>query len=345
MKLVGKSSVFLSSAEKTNGTTGEFTIQMPYDYQFDPKLVYKIWISQINMRNTFPWISFRNSRVFCHARQVTDPGPGQAGYPPFPDAGGLPQDWLAIDLPYGCPNNSEVAQAMDEAFQQLPINNIRVAVRYGKLFIFHSGAADAGPVAFNVDFYFSGTQAVGPCHLALGFPMTGVYTLVAERISRQATAARFLPYSNGVDITALPYPTSSSVQLMDCNHLSNLVIRTDLPSENYQISRDGPVNNGITVNVPIVVPPSGAILWQDTAGTNALLEKGRSVVNSLAVRVQTKDGVQLNPDHDWSMIINIETYEDVEAQVIKALTESNTDNEQMIQLLKMLLLQNELKHK
>jgi hypothetical protein len=53
MKLLNKRTVFLSSADRASGDLGQFAVPMPLDFTFDPTSVFKLFVSQINMRNTF----------------------------------------------------------------------------------------------------------------------------------------------------------------------------------------------------------------------------------------------------------------------------------------------------
>lgn len=332
MKLVAKTGVFLNTAQKTNGDNGNFNIQMPYDYKFDPKQVFKIWISQVNLRNTFFYIRPEN----CVLYYCIDVDPSTLQPP-----GAALGRWSTMVLPYGVPDASQLCAILNEAF--LPSNpTVFVTRRYGRLCVWSSDTAEPYHI---VNFYFAPANALpearGPCNLAYGFPSSGtIYTLYANQ--NPAGVDDRLPADG---CTTRPADNQLSPQLMDANHLSNIVIKTDLPSDNYVIDKSGPSNNGITVNIPIVVPPGASILWQDTHGTYAVLEKGRSVVNSLAITVEDGLGKQLTPDHDWSFIVNIETYEDVDATELDLLEKSNKGDDQVIQLLKMLLLQKEFKGK
>ena len=347
MKLVAKSGVFLSSAQRTNGTLGQFTIQMPYDYKFDPKQIFKIWISQVNMRNTFEYITNMNRRVYFYIGSTGEVQPN----PPAVNAEGR---WRHVDLSLGSPTSREICAQINAAIGRTDFAGapaVQVAYRYGRLHVWSNSTT-----VYEVYFWFMPTlnafgnlqpDMYGPATRACGFPTTNVYTPglngAAYHLTARPAAEGVRASPAGADFNVAD--DTISVQTMDSDHYNNIVIKTDLPNENYSVSRDGPSQNGITCNIPICVPIGGQILWQDTDGTYSLLERGRSVVNSLTVTVEDKFGKQLQPAHDWSFVIVIETYEDTEQEKLELLMAANKDDDQVIQLLKMLLLQKEFKGK
>ena len=52
MKLLNKRTIFLSSADRASEDLEQFSVPMPLDFTFDPTSVFKLFVSQINMRNT-----------------------------------------------------------------------------------------------------------------------------------------------------------------------------------------------------------------------------------------------------------------------------------------------------
>ena len=56
-----------------------------------------------------------------------------------------------------------------------------------------------------------------------------------------------------------------------------------------------------------------------------------------------KDFVQLSPNDDWSLVVTIEEYEDTDKLLLDSAKRLVSDDEEMIQIMKMTLLQKELK--
>lgn len=345
MKLIQRRDVFLSSADKAGGDRGEFVVQLPYDFVFDEKMFFKLWISQLNIRNTFFWITARNSEFYFQALPVGSPAPE----PPDDDDSGL---WQFAYLGDGCPSTGVICQQLNQMFRDLAddVPPAFPAVDMTQIYCFHrSGRAlfhvNSDKQMYDLYFYFRDPHdELGPCNRALGFPSTNtVYHIepsFGELSPRHAQDRRWSAL-DGAPIRA--FNVSQSPSLMDPDSLTSLYIKTSMPSDNYTLSKDGPELTGISVNIPLITGPGSSIVYEDIMGTHAIYEHAKSVVNNLRVEVLDKNFMKVIPDHDWSFIMSIEQYEDTDGETIEELQQSNQAQAEMSQLLKMLLLSTEYK--
>ena len=347
MKLVNKRNVFLSSADMASGDKGQFTIQLPYDMVFDEKMVFKIWISQLNMRNTFFYVERRNCAFFAAIVRAGSPQPRS---PTAVDDG----DYVRCNIPYGFPSDVGVAQAVNELLYHIDEvhdsnNELTLCCRhrFGRLYFVQIGTATnpAPQRDYDLWLYFQSQQPgsdIGPCNSAMGFPQQDHAYLVEVDINNYDA----YDYRYNADMaTNLPYEAALSPVLMDIDHISDVIIKTSLPADNYSVDSQGPAVTGITLQVPLLVPPGGQIYYADERGVNAMYEKSRSVVNTLDVQVLDKTLHQLMPQHDWSFVLAVEQYEDTETQVLQSLSKQLSNDDEIIQLAKMTLLQAEFRRK
>lgn len=342
MKLISRKSVFLSSADKAAGDRGQFTLQLPYDFVFDEHMVFKLFISQLNMRNTFFFVNEYNSvyYMFIGANGLPVPDPPTAA-----GAGG----WQRFVLPYGCYSASQLVAIVNEQMFSAILRNvwtadaneIRILYRSGRLYV----NQESNPSTNIVYFYFLHQDGEGgSCHNALGFDQENHVFAIQPTSCTQAAAGPYHRNRNDRGSNAPPENAMSPV-LMDPESISNILIRTSMPSDNYTLSREGPETTGVTINIPITVAPGAAIVYEDLIGTHAIYERARSVVNNLSIEVLDKYDRKIIPGHDWSFILSIEQYEDTEGESLDALKAANGKDDEMIQLLKMLLLQREFKNR
>lgn len=140
----------------------------------------------------------------------------------------------------------------------------------------------------------------------------------------------------------LPNDAAMSPQLMNTNDVSDILVTTNMPHENYTLDDNGVSVTGVTVDIPVLVPAGGTICYTDTTGINAIYERGRTTVNILNVLVTDKFMTKLVPNNDWSFVLTIEHLEDSPALALAELKKQTADDEEVIQLLKMLLLKGEM---
>lgn len=340
MKLVSRRGVFLSSADKANGTKGNFVLSLPYDFVFDENIIFKLFISQLNIRNDFFWTDQYNC---CYYVNVTAIGTAAPAAPTLVNPG----LWNRFTIPQGCFSSLQIINAVNEqlvlAYPLVPGDAISTAVSQTSI-LFRAGRLYANQVAapatIQINFYFlsvpDGTPD-GPCNKAMGFLHSNqAYTITPTGLPVVVASRRAADGG-----TNAPPESSMSETLMSSERVNDLIVRTSMPSDNYTVSKEGPEVTGITINVPIAVAPGGSIIYEDVVGVHAVYERTRSVVNTLMVELLDKNMNPLEPDHDWSFILTIEQYEDTDGLSLKALQENNQHQEEVIQLLKMLLLQQE----
>jgi hypothetical protein len=340
MKLVKKRNVFLSSAGAVSGDKSHFSLTLPYDFAFDEKMAYKLWLSQVNIRNTFFYITSDNCAYYIALTAPTDPQPAP------PDPANLRAPWGTFDLPLGCPSDIDISLAINEQLKRYRgATNIHCLYRFGRLYFTQINKApdDRGkPLESVVYLYFAKQDS--PAHKAFGYSNKDIDTVllvvpdVAEEEDERARQS-----DNGGNC---PGVLSQPPSLMDVNSVTDVVIKTSLPSDNYILQQSGPSSTNISVQIPIAVPPGGGIIYEDTVGVCAVYELAKSVMNILEVEVVDKNNKKMMPGHDWSFVLTIEQYEDVEKQVLNYLKEQGEENKELIQLSKMSLLQREfLEHK
>ena len=335
MKLLNKRTVFLSSADRASGDLGQFAVPMPLDFTFDPTSVFKLFVSQINMRNTFFAIRPDNCQYFVSIGSYNSPIPVK----PQPTAPyGV---WTAATIPRGAPVASEIAAGINQTLQTLN-SALFCVLRYGRLYFVQN---TNGAATFQINLVFStaiSTTGVvtGPGHEACGFPNPNkVYPILPDPNNiPNGTALRYSydGYSN------LPNDAAMSPQLMNTNDVSDILVTTNMPHENYTLDDNGVSVTGVTVDIPVLVPAGGTICYTDNTGINAIYERGRTTVNILNVLVTDKFMTKLVPNNDWSFVLTIEHLEDSPALALAELKKQTADDEEVIQLLKMLLLKGEM---
>lgn len=334
MKLLKKRTVFVSSADGNGGDKGEFSVQMPLDYVFDEKIVFKMFISQINIRNSFFAVNARNCHYYMQLVPVAAP------IPAFALANPQLTGWQPFDIPFGFPSSQDVAACVNAQLQLVPpvVGQAPVSCQYiaGRLYfnqVAVAGAAQPGAPTVKICFYFASAQ--GPCNDAVGFHNldTGV-SLVPDT---------FVDAAGVMTINPVLPSTTVTPRLMNVDNFQNILVRTSIPSDNYTVGMTGPSASGVTVQVPMQVPPGGAIVYTDDVGVNAIYERSKSVVNNLSVELMDEAHNKIVPDQHWTFVLTIEQYEDVHGEILEQLQQQTSADTEIMQLLKMLLLQSEYK--
>ncbi len=78
-----------------------------------------------------------------------------------------------------------------------------------------------------------------------------------------------------------PSEVAMSPQLIDCNPLTDILISTNLSTDNYCYSGGSLTNNGVTVLLFVDLPPLGMLTYKDDNGGNAIYQRGRNVAPAL----------------------------------------------------------------
>ncbi len=318
MKLVKKRTVFISSADGVGGDRGSFNVQMPVDFVFDEKLMFKLFITQANIRNSFAWVTDPNSGYLA---ALGNPGNGVP-----PDA-----SFQQFHLPLGFPSIDEIAASVQndigELMANLPVaqqRDMTVSPFLGRLYFNQADDNGAQPT---VNLYFRFTNQAADI---MGFNGLGTHLITPN--NAPADPGPVNP----------PFGCTSD-RLANVDHIQNILVKTSIPSDNYSLGGEGPAANGVTIQIPVGVPPGGAIIYTDHRGVHAAYEQGRSVVNNLSVELLDEHYNKLIPDQHWSFVLTIEQWEDQQKEVVQLLQSQKKNEEEMIQLLKMLLLQREFK--
>ena len=359
MKLINKRNVFLSSLSRASGNTSDFSIQMPTDLGYNADLVYKMYISQANVRNSFFSITDANRQYYVVLHQTdslffpaSEPStfdggfviglPGVDATPRPPDPTPVnPGQWSSFLLPKGCLTDFEIASAVNESLLQVfngataPLN-IRCLVRFGRL---HVCASDS---TYSVSLFFGDGIGTGSAHRQLGFPQKGGYTITPAVVPDNDRVNVFDQASN------IPPETSMSPTLINTGSITDIYITTSLPNNNYEVFNDfekqdiGAAITQTTISIPVMCAPGGSIVYSDTTGVNAILHRAVDHFGLMHVKVQDKNKRTLVETEDWSMLVTVETYEDTPKQKLALLKQASEDDDQMLTVLKMMLLQNEL---
>lgn len=136
MRQINKSKFYLSSANRTSGTTGNFTINAPIPLKFQPSLFYKVYPLQIVMRNDASWTTAADT--------ITVAINGNPGY-----------TWT---LPIGSPSVDDIANAFNNFFGGI-LSNIECSyVPWTSGFLFQCGNA---PMPFTLTFSASAAPKLG----------------------------------------------------------------------------------------------------------------------------------------------------------------------------------------
>ena len=335
MKLVNKRTVFLSSADRASGDLGQFNVPMPLDFTFDPQSVFKLYLSQINMRNTFFAIRPDNCQYFINVAALNSPAPAP---PPTNPPYGV---WIPAKIPNGAPVASEIAAGINQTLQTMEAS-VYCALRYGRLYFVHN---TNGLNQFQVNLYFGYTGTgpnwtTGPANEPCGFPEENkVYVVIPD--ANKLPSGTTLRYSFD-SFSNLPKEPAMSPVLMNTNDMTDVLVTTNMPHENYALDGTGIAVTGVTVDIPVLVPAGGTICYTDNTGINAIYERGRTTVNTLSVLVTDKFLKKIVPNNDWSFVLTIEQLEDSPAMQLNELKKLASSDEEVIQLLKMLLLQGEM---
>ncbi len=84
------------------------------------------------------------------------------------------------------------------------------------------------------------------------------------------------------------------------------------------------------------------LTYKDDLGGNAIYQRARSIASSLSVQLLDKQVQQIEPSIDWSFVVTTE-YEATDRLLLDNAKKLVNDDEEMIQIMKMTLLQRELK--
>jgi len=193
--------------------------------------------------------------------------------------------------------------------------------------------------------YFAPDVNTGPANQCFGFTASQVvYTIYPNHggVQNSGTDAanRLSPYDS---CRYNPSEAAMSPQLIDCNPLTDILVSTNLPTDNYCYSNGALTNNGVTVLMSVDQPPLAMLNYKDDLGGNATYQRGRSVASSLTLKLMTRDFVEIDPVTNWSFLVTMEEYEDTDKLLLDNAKKLVQDDEEMIQIMKMTLLQKELK--
>ncbi len=341
----------MQSANAGDGTPGNFSIDPPNENTFDEDHLFKVYISRIHLRNSLFYVTNANSQFFWCVQPTTSAAPNA------PTSVATPGVWTPGNVPLGCPVDLDICNFMN-ALLVNPTNAysaLNCALRDGQMYFNFAAAPATTTAQYNVYLYFSngtidrtGTQQpTGPANSCFGFPAANtVYTIKPDHGG---------PFNAGTDASNRlnqydncsynPTEPAMSPMLIDCNPLTDILISTNLPTDNYCYSGGSLTNNGVTVLLPVDQPPLGMLTYKDDHGGNAVYQRGRSVASSLNVQLMSKDFIQIQPSTDWSFVITMEEFEDTDKLLLDNAKKVVSDDEEMIQIMKMSLLQKELRKK
>ena len=324
MKLLKKQTVFLSSAENGSGTRGNFSISLPQNDEFDETLVFKIWISQLHIRNTFSTVTAQND-AFSFA--VTNP------------TAGAPTVWAGANLPHGALLFYDVPPILQDLLFD-DTTSLKLSSRFGRLYCYDKVTTDTHRLWLR----FPNTS--NSAHRVFGFDAPGDYEIIPDVCPTTDPGDpdaydRFAPDGGSYN----PSSRAMSPNLMSVAILSHLLLTTSLPGDNYIVNDTGVSNAGVTCDIPITVDPLALVVYTDKEGVNAIYEKGRTVVSTLIVTLTDKNQKIVEPSNDWSFVLNIEEYRDSEQLLLDGVNKTNDYEAEVVQVLKMLLLQREYKRK
>lgn len=340
MRLLQKKNVFLQSANAGSGTSGNFTIDLPSSNTFQEDHLFKVYISRIHLRNSFLYVTNANSQFFWCVL------PQENAKPNPPTSVAVPGVWTPGNLPQGCPVDIDICNYMNSLLVNgATYMNLRCVLRNGRMYFNFLAASGTASAQFYLYLYFAQDGSTGPAHQCFGFPSANqIYTIYPDHggvqnagtdASARLSAYDSCPYN--------PAEAAMSPQLIDCNPLTDILVITNLPSDNYCYSKGSLTNNGVAVLLPVDQPPLAMLDYKDNIGGNAIYQRGRSVASSLSLQLVTRDFVQLDPITDWSFVITMEEYEDTDKLLLDNAKKLVSDDEEMIQIMKMTLLQKELK--
>lgn len=354
MRLLKKKTVFLQSADAGSGTTGNFSIDLPSDNTFEEDHLFKIYISRVHLRNSFFYVKYSNSQFFWCVVPTTTVAPNPPASVTNPGA------WTPANLPLGCLVDYDVVKFMNTLLVNPPgtasYNSLQCTLRNGRMYWNYQLPSSSAQSKFYVYLYFAAgtatdrygnTVTTGPANQALGFPAANtVYKIQPDTgglPNQNADASARLNSNDGCPYN--PSEVAMSPQLIDCNPLTDILIMTNLPTENFCYSGNSLTNNGVTVLLPVDQPPLALLVYKDQTGGNAIYQRGRSVASSLSVQLMDKLFNPIEPKDDWSFVVTMEEYEDSDKLLLDNAKQQVQDDEQMIQIMKMTLLQRELKKK
>jgi hypothetical protein len=93
-------------------------------------------------------------------------------------------------------------------------------------------------------------------------------------------SARLNAYDN---CPKTPFDVAMSPQLIDCSPLLDILISTNVPTDNYCYNSGNNTSNGVTVLLPVDQPPLAMLNYKDDQGGNAIYQHGCNVASSLNV--------------------------------------------------------------
>ena len=124
--------------------------------------------------------------------------------------------------------------------------------------------------------------------MACGFPSPNkVYKIVPDANNMANGTALRYGYDSFSNPPAPPGENpgelAMSLVLMNTNDVSDVLVTTNMPHENYALDGTGIAVTGVTVDVHVLVLAGGTICYTDSTGINAIYERGRTTVNTLSV--------------------------------------------------------------
>ncbi len=338
MKLIGRRNVFLASNDRASGHNANFSIQIPSDFSYNPNYVYRMHVSSVHLRNSFFGITDRNCQYYICVQSYTKATPA----PPTIDNLG---PWLSLRLPKGCLTDIDIVAAIHQQLLLLPADgttdvgrSLAARYRFGRLMF--AGTNTVFPF-YAVHLYFGPGVGTGSAHQQFGFPEQGQYVMYPCLTPTE----RGDPVD---DSSETPPEASMSPGLIHSGQVSDVLLVTSLPNNNYEVSNSadkssvGASLTRTTTSIPVLTPPGGSIVWSDVTGVNSIFQYALEQNGPIIVSLQDKYKRELTPVEDWTMTLTVETLEDVEKQYLKYMTTATEHADENNTLLKMMLLKDQL---
>ena len=133
---------------------------------------------------------------------------------------------------------SEIAAGINQTLQVLE-KTLYYVLRYGRLYFVQS---TTGAVQFQIKLYFGNSGVApnydtGPAHVACGFPSANkVYKVVPDANNMANGTALRYSYDS---FSNLPGESAMSPVLMNTNDVSDVLVTTNMPHENYALDGTG----------------------------------------------------------------------------------------------------------
>ena len=191
--------------------------------------------------------------------------PTTSAAPNAPASVAAPGVWTPGNVPLGCPVDLDICNFMNALFVN-PASGyaaLNCVLRNGRMYFNFGATATTASAQYYVYLYFGNgtvtdrngvTQLTGPANESFGFPSAntikpdhgGVFN-AGTHASKRLDQFDSCPYN--------PSEVAMSPQLIDCNPLTDILVSTNLPTDNYCCSGGSLTNSGITVLLPVDQPP------------------------------------------------------------------------------------------